>query len=304
MSLEPPPRSWPETDAEIPAFVRALDLPGIVDIHVHALPPRLQEAVWTYFDGLEDPPWPVTYRADEATRLTTLRELGVIAHTALAYGHKPGVAAWCNEHTLALADEHPQVIPTFTLHAEDEAAGYVEAAIERGGAVAKVHLQVGRFHTTDPRLQEVWPQLVAARVPALIHATAVYGVDGGEAYCGPDAIRALLDRYDLTVVVAHLGMPDAEAFLTLAEEDERVWLDTSMTLTDPPYAQAYPVDLLPRLAALHERLLFGSDYPTIPHRYAAQVRGVAQLELSAPQLRGLFHDNARRLLGATQGSVG
>lgn len=293
-----PVEAFPTRDDQVVAFVRSLGLPGLIDVHVHLLPHRLQEAVWRFFDRLDDPPWPVTYRDDEATRLATLRELGVIHHTALAYGHKPGVAAWCNEHTLAAADAHPQVVPTFTFHAEDTAASYVADAIARGGRVAKVHLQVGRFHTTDPLLDEVWPQLAAAQVPAVIHASAVYGVEGGEEYCGPDAIRALLERHpDVTVIVAHLGAPDIEGFVDLAEQAPTVRMDTAMVLTEPPYLGTTPEGVLPRLRALHQRLLFGSDFPTIPHVYAAQLRGLAQLELDRAQLRGVLHDNARTLLG-------
>jgi uncharacterized protein len=296
---EPVPReAFPTEDGEVAGFVRGLGLPGLVDVHVHLLPHRLQEAVWAYFDGLEDPPWPVTYRDDEATRLATLRDLGVVAHTALAYAHKPGVAAWCNEHTLAAAATHPQVLPTFTFHPEDGVEGYVDAALRRGGRIAKVHLQVGRFHPTDPRLTSVWARLEADRIPCVIHASAVYGVDGGDEYCGPDAIRALLERHpDLLVVVAHLGMPDLDGFLQLAEQAPTLRFDTSMTLTDPPYGASHvPASALPRLAALHDRLLFGSDFPTIPHRYAAQVRGLARLGLDAPALRRVLYDNATALL--------
>jgi uncharacterized protein len=293
-----PVEAFPSTDAEVAAFARSLGLPGLVDVHVHLLPDRLQKAVWAFFDRLEDPPWPITYREDEQRRLATLRDLGVIAHTALAYGHRPGVAAWCNDHTLGLADDHPQVIPSFTFYPEDGVEDYVAAAIEHGGRVAKVHLQVSRFHATDPRLDGVWSQLAAARIPVVIHASAVYGVDGGDEYCGPDALRALLDRHpDVPLVLAHLGMPDFAGFLPVAEEVPTLRMDTTMVLTDPPYGPPVPSDLLPRLRAIADRLLLGSDFPTIPHPYVAQIRGLAQLELDAAGLRGLLHDNAARLLG-------
>ncbi|MEX1162160.1 MAG: amidohydrolase family protein [Nitriliruptor sp.] len=297
---------FPTRDDQVAAFAReTLGLSGIVDVHVHLLPDRLQEAVWGFFDRLEDPPWPITYREDETTRLATLRGLGVVAHTALAYGHKPGVAAWCNDHTLAAADRHPQIVPTFTFHAEDDAAEYVADAIARGGRAAKVHLQVGRFHATDPHLDDVWPQLAAARIPAVVHASAVYGVDGGGEYCGPDAIRALLDRHpDVTVVVAHLGAPDVEGFVTLAEQAPTLRLDTAMVLTDPPYLADVPEELLDRVRGLADRLLFGSDFPTIPHAYAAQVRGLARLELDRNALRGVFHHHAAHLLGLDDDATG
>jgi uncharacterized protein len=297
-----PAEAFPHTDAQCAAFARSLGLPGYLDVHVHALPAKLQAAVWGYFDRLQDPPWPITYRDDEDTRLATLRSLGVVAHTALAYGHRPGVAAWCNQHTLGLAERAPQVIPTFTFFPEDGVEAEVDAALARGGRIAKVHLQVGRFHTTDPRLDGVWSRLAAERIPTVLHASAVYGVDGGDEYCGPDAVRALLDRHpDLLLVVAHLGMPDGAGFLRLAEQVPSLRLDTTMVLTDPPYAGEYPADLLPRLAKITDRVLFGSDFPSIPHHYAAQVRGLAALGLTTSALRGLFHDNAARLLGLPVG---
>jgi uncharacterized protein len=293
-----PAAAFPRTDADCAGFARGLGLPGYLDIHVHVLPPSLQRAVWDYFDRLDDPPWPVHYRDDEATRLVTLRDLGVVAHTALAYAHRPGVAAWCNEHTLDLAASQPAVIPSFTFYPEERVEEIVATAIARGGRVAKVHLQVGRFHATDPRLDGVWAQLVAARVPAVVHASAVYGADGGDEYCGPDAIRALLERHpDLLVIVAHLGMPDVRGFVALAEAAPTLRLDTSMTLTDPSYGPAVPPDVVERLRAMADRVLFGSDFPTIPHPYAAQVRGLAALELDPAGLRGVLHDNAADLLG-------
>jgi predicted TIM-barrel fold metal-dependent hydrolase len=293
-----PADAFPRHDHEVAAFVRAVGAPGIVDVHVHLLPPRLQAAVWGYFDLLDDPPWPVTYRQDEGTRLATLRSLGVVAHTALAYAHRPGVAAWCNDHTLEAAERHAQVIPTFTFHPEDDVEGYVDAAIARGGRVAKVHLQVGRFHATDPRLTGVWRRLEVERIPAVVHASAVYGVDGGHEFCGPDALRALLDRHpDLRLVVAHLGMPDLDGFLDLVAAHPTVWMDTSMALTDPLYGDArFTPAQLERLAAHQDRLLFGSDFPTIPHRYVAQVRGLAALQLDERALRAVLHDRAAELL--------
>ena len=298
MAAPVPAEHFPTRDHEVATFARSLGLPGLIDIHVHLLPGRLQRAVWAFFDRLEDPPWPITYRDDEATRLATLRDLGVVAHTALAYGHRPGVAAWCNAHTLEAARRHPQVLPTFTFHPEAGVEAYVDEAIAHGGAVAKVHLQVGRFHTTDPRLTPVWRRLEAEGIPVVIHASAVYGVDGGEEFCGPDQLRALLDAHpDVRLVVAHLGMPDFAPFLAVAEEAPTVRMDTSMVLTDPPYGPEVPAALLPRLTAIADRLLFGSDFPAIPHRYAAQVRGLAALELDRVGLRGLLHDNAARMLG-------
>lgn len=297
--------AFPSTDAEVPDLLADLGLDGIVDLHVHAMPDRLQQAVWRYFDGLQDPPWPIHYRDDADALLTALRAVGVVAHTALAYAHRPGMLDWLNGYTLDLADAHPQVVPTFTMFPQDDVAEHTAAAIARGGAVAKVHTQVGRFHTTDPRLDDAWSQVADAHLPVMLHATAVYGVDGGSEYCGIDAVRALLDRHPgLTLVIAHVGMPEHAAALTLAEEADDVHLDLSMTLHDTfdrlsagpsPWVDVGE-DGLARLAALTPRVVFGSDFPSIPHSYATQVRALSRLRLDDAGLRDVLSDNARRLL--------
>jgi uncharacterized protein len=210
--------AFPSRDDEVAPFVRDLGLDGIVDIHTHAMPARLQRAVWDYFDGLDDPPWPVTYRHEVTERLELLRRLGVVRHTALAYAHRPGMLGWLNDFTLGLAAEHDDVVPTFTLYPEEGVTDEVARCLAAGGQVVKVHLQVSRFATTDPRLDGAWALLERARTPIVLHASAVYGVDGGEAWCGADRVRDLLEAHPgLVIVVAHLGMPQYEEFLALAE---------------------------------------------------------------------------------------
>lgn len=288
--------AFPLDDAEIPAFLDDLGVPGIVDLHVHFLPDRLQQAVWRFFDALDDPPWPIHYREDEATRLARLRSCGVVAHTALAYPHKPGMLPWLNDYTLGLAERHPQVIPTCTIFPDDDVDQQTADAIARGAQVVKVHLQIGRFDVRDPRLTTSWEMIAAHRLPVMLHASAVYGVDGGGAWCGPDVVAALLDAHpDLRLIVAHLGRPDDEGFLRLAERTPGLLLDVSMSLVhDGGFPNTYPQP--ERLAALWERVVFGTDFPSIPHPYARQVAGLAALGLDDRGLRAVLHDNARRLL--------
>lgn len=294
--------AFPRTDAELPAFLDDLGLSGIVDLHVHAMPERLQEAVWRFFDRLEDPPWPIRYREEADARLDHLARIGVERHTALAYAHRPGMLGWLNDHTLGLADAREAVVPTFTIHPDPDVDEQTARAIARGGAVVKVHTQVGRFHTTDPRLDGAWQQIAAARLPVVLHATAVYGVAGGDEYCGIDTVRALLDRHpDLCVVVAHLGMPDYADAVALARGAPQVHLDTAMTLHDGPVSERVPPEVVEALGELSDRVVFGSDYPSIPHEYAAQVRALARLGLDDDGLRALLSGNARRLLAAVGG---
>lgn len=285
------------TDDEVPAYLDRLGLPGIVDAHVHFLPDRVQEAVWRWFDGL-DPAWPVTYRLPAAERLATLARLGVRHHTALAYAHRPGMLRFLNDHTLGLATVEGPVIPTFTIYPEEGVAAEVRRCLALGGRCVKVHLQVGAFDATDPLLEGAWALIEDAGVPVILHAGAVADGSGNERWCGPAPVRKLLGRFpDLRLVIAHMGAPDFAEFLAVAGQHGTVWFDTAMVFTDPPYLSEYPDRLLGQVQGLGDRIVFGSDFPTIPHRFAAQVAGIDALGFGADWMRRILWENGVRLFG-------
>jgi uncharacterized protein len=284
-------------DAEVPAYVAALALPGIVDLHTHFMPERVQAKVWAHFDR-QDPSWPILYRGDESERLATLAGLGVRHHTALAYAHRPGMAGWLNEHTLRLAAAHPQVIGSFTFYPEPGVEADVERALAAGGAVAKVHLQVGKFHTLDPLLDQVWAELERRRVPVVLHAGAVADGSGGEEFCGAGEVSGLLERHpDLVLVVAHLGAPDFTEFLDLADAAPTLRFDTAMVFGAPEPSWPLPPGIAERLGPLRDRILFGSDLPTVPRSFANQLSGLSSLGLGDDWQRAVLWHNAARLLG-------
>jgi len=283
------------TDDEVPGFLAALGIPGIVDAHVHFLPDNVQDAVWQWFDRLT-PPWPVTYRSPTAERLAVLAQAGVRHHTALAYAHRPGMLRYLNEHTLGLAADVPAVIPTFTIFPEPGVGAETARCLAAGGRCVKVHLQVGGFDAVDPQLDDAWRQLADAGTPIVLHAGAVADGSGNERWCGPEPVRRLLARFPgLRLVIAHMGAPDEDAFVEMAERHPGLWLDTAMIFTDPPYLGPTPLHLVDRLRALGDRIVFGSDFPTIPHPFAAQVSGLAALGLGDDWLRDVLWHNGRRL---------
>lgn len=285
------------TDDEVTAYVAGLGLPGIVDAHVHFLPDPVQQAVWRWFDQLT-PAWPVTYRLPAEERLETLAGLGVRYHTALAYAHRPGMLRFLNDHTMGLAAREPAVIPTFTIYPEPGVEEETARCLEAGGRCVKVHLQVGAFDATDRRLSGAWRLIEAAGTPVVLHAGAVADGSGNEEWCGPAPVQRLLACHPgLRLVVAHMGAPDFGAFLELADEYPDVRFDTAMVFTDPPYLSEFPGRLLERVARLGDRILFGSDFPTIPHVFAAQVQGLAGLGFGDDWMRRVLWHNGAELFG-------
>ena len=286
-----------ETDvASVRAFWQGLGLPGLFDAHVHFLPPNIQRAVYAQFDAAGPKigrAWPIRYRQDHAERVEILRAMGVRRFPTLPYAHKPGVAAYLNEWAAGFARDVPESLWSATFYPEESASAYVGELVARGVEVFKVHLQVGEFHLDDPLLDDVWGTLEDAGTPVVVHAGS--GPVGND-FTGPGSTERLLERFPrLTLLIAHLGAPECEEFLGLAERFERVHLDTTMVFTDffPPY----PTHLVPRLRDLGHKVLLGSDFPTIPYPYAHQLEGLARLDLGEDWLRDVCWHNGLRLFG-------
>ncbi|MET9288075.1 amidohydrolase family protein [Nocardia beijingensis] len=276
-----------------------LGLPGIIDVHTHFMPDQVMRKVWAYFDSagpLIGRSWPITYRADEQVRLKTLRGFGVRAFTALVYPHKPDMAAWLNAWTADFAARTPDCLHTATFFPEPRAASYVREAVERGARVFKAHVQVGGYHPGDPLLDPVWGLLEDARVPIVIHCGS--GPAPGT-HTGPEPIAGVLRRFPrLRLIVAHMGTPEYSAFLDLAEKYADVRLDTTMVWTDFSEADApFPVHEHGRLRAFADRILFGSDFPNIPHPYGHSIEALERLDLGDDWLRQVCHHNAAALFG-------
>lgn len=281
----------------------ALALPGLVDVHAHFMPEPVMAKVWDVFDrapevyGLR---WPITYRWAESERIAHLRSLRVRAFTSLVYAHKPGMAAWLNEWTARFAARTPDCLHTATFFPEPHAAGYVADALDAGARVFKVHLQVGGFDPGDELLDPVWGMLAELRVPTVIHCGS--GPVPGP-YTGPGPITGVLERYpDLELIIAHMGAPEYGEFLDLADQFPAVRLDTTMAFTDFMTRLAgFPDDrgrmAQLRAAGLRGDVLFGSDFPNIPHPYVHQVRALRRLDLGDDWLREVLWFAGARLFG-------
>lgn len=292
------PARGPAGDDEVAGWVAALGVPGLADIHVHFLPTSVLDKVWAYFDahGWSDPgDWPIHYRLPEEQRLAVARSLGLRAIPALTYAHKPGMAVWLNQWCADFARRVPDAVPSGTFYPEPGAADYVREAIERGVRLFKTHVTVGDFDPTDPLLDSVWSSLQDAGTPVVLHAGS--GPHPGR-HTGPGPVAALLRRFPrLTLVIAHLGMPEHHEFADLADRYAGVHLDTTMAGTDYVEARApLPADYLPRLRDLQHKVVLGADFPNIPYPYAHQLQALARWDLGEDWMRDVLWHNGARLM--------
>lgn len=284
--------------AQVRSRLAERGIPALVDIHTHFMPEPVMRKVWAYFtEGgpLVGRRWPIAYQGSEEDRVATIRSFGVRRFSSLCYPHKPDMAQWLNEWSAGFADRHPDCLRSATFFPEEGAPAYVREAIAAGAQLFKVHVQVGGYDVHDPLLDEVWAALEESGVPVILH-----GGDGpmpGK-HTGAAPMRRLLERFpELTMVAAHLGMPDYDEFLDMAREFPRVHLDTTMAFTRFTEEQMpFPRARLDDLAGLADKVVFGTDFPNIPYPYLHALDSVLDLSMGVEWERKVLHDNAARLL--------
>ncbi|OLZ44459.1 amidohydrolase family protein [Amycolatopsis keratiniphila] len=292
----------PASDAEIPGWISALGIDGLVDLHLHFLPKPVMDKVWAYFDQAEEHygmAWPVHYRTSEEERVETLRSFGVRRFAPLVYPHKPGMAEWLTSWALEFAERVPESVPTGTFYPEPGALSVVDGALRAGARCFKAHVQVGAYDPRDELLDGVWGALADAGVPVVVHCG--HGPLRG-AYTGLRLFEEILIRHpSLTLVLAHAGMPEIDFAFELARKYPRVYLDTTMvgvefTLRGNPL----PPDWQDLLAEFPDRVVLGTDFPNIPYSYATQLQAIAGWaaddRLGEPFLRAVLHDTPAKLL--------
>jgi hypothetical protein len=290
-------------DEDVPGWWQRLGLPGLVDVHTHFMPKPVLDAVWRYFDDATahyGHAWPVHYRLTEADRVARLRALGVRRFPALLYPHKAGMAESLSAWARDFAARTPGCAVTGTFFPEPSAARYVRAALDAGTRIFKAHVQVGGYDPRDDLLDEVWGMLAEAGTPVVVHCGS--GPLAG-AYTGPGPFGEVLARHPrLTAVIAHLGAPEYDDHLDLAQRYVNVHLDTTMVGTTFMHDVA-PLrpDTVRRLADVQDRIVLGSDFPNIPYAYAEQLAALENFGHSSEWLRAVCWYNGVRLLGSSVG---
>ena len=267
--------------AAVTAFWRALDLPGLIDVHTHFMPDRVMRKVWAYFDAagpMLGRPWPIKYRHDDDERVTCCAGSGFAAFSSLFYPHKPGMAAWLNDWAAGVRRRRrPTACTPRPSTPSPTPLAYVRAAIGAGRRVFKAHVQVGDYDPADPLLDDVWGALAEARDPDRdpLRFRPAPGRFTGPA---PIAQRAAPASAAAADHRAH-GRPGVvEPFSTSssairASASTRPWCSPTSSnacLRVPARGDAA------RLRDLGDRILLGSDFPNIPYPYAARARGAAR----------------------------
>jgi uncharacterized protein len=172
------------------------------------------------------------------------------------------------------------------------------AVKELGLRGLKLHPIAQAFFPNDERFYPLWEKCSELKIPAVFH-TGQTGVGAGSPggaglklkYAQPlllDDVAA--DFPELTIIMAHPAVPWQEEQLSIALHKANVYIDLSGW--SPKYFR--PVLVQYAATILQDKMLFGSDYPTIqPDRW---LRDFENLEMKEEVRRKILIENARRVL--------
>ncbi|HXM20109.1 MAG TPA: amidohydrolase family protein [Terriglobales bacterium] len=161
------------------------------------------------------------------------------------------------------------------------------------------HPIIGHFAVNDPRIYPLFEVINELRVPVLIDVGTTgmgAGMPGGMGaklrHAHPSAIDELAaDFPNLTIIAAHPGWPWVDEMTAVALHKGNVFWEVSGWA--PKY---FPPQLKTDIRGrLKDKILFGSDYPSIPH--ARLLREWGELGYPDDVLERVFHLNAERVLG-------
>jgi uncharacterized protein len=272
------------------------DLPEVIDAHVHLFPDAIWRAIRRWFDRHA---WPVRYRMDNAAIVDFQLSRGVTHLVALHYAHRPGLAREMNRELARFCAGRTRVTGLATVFpGEDGAREILAAAFADGLAGVKLHLHVQGVAPDDPRMHDVYRACSDHGLPLVMHAgreprSPAYPADP-HAICSADRIERVLRRWpDLRLCVPHLGGDEFDAYLELMLRFDHLWLDTTMMLAGYfGYEPRWDM-----LAARPERVMYGTDFPSIPYAWDRELRRIANEVLDPVVLEAVLGGTARGLFG-------
>jgi predicted TIM-barrel fold metal-dependent hydrolase len=291
-----------------------LDRPGyiegnIIDMHAHFFPAKLFASIWQWF---YDHYWHIAYQDTPEGLAQTLRGFGVREFVTYNYAHKPGMASELNKWTAGFARKEPGALPFATVMPQDE--GNLEMLdslfTEEGFLGIKLQPLVSDFYLCDERMMDVYRLLLERGKILAVHAgTAPVANE----YVGAQYFEPVLRELpELKVIVAHMGAFEFDRFFGMVRDYPNVFLDTSVNFIDPDVIAGlvargkFPPLEVPAgfdpdvLAAMSDRLLFGSDYPNFPYSYEDCIDSILALDMGEEFNRKVFFENAARLVASAR----
>lgn len=276
----------------------------VIDFHTHIVPPRVKQRRSDYahtdagFAAIFSDPKAKIATTDELIAAMDRDDIDVAV--ALNYGWRTqSLCVEINDYILESIARFPKRLVGFcttALDAGDDALKEVERCL-RGGAKGVGEIRPDLL-STDRVVETIRPIAEFCAQNNLIlltHTSEPVGHQyAGKGKATPDMIYELITAFPgLRLVCAHWGggLPFYALMPEVKDALKNVWFDTAAS------PLLYTPEIYERVADIAgaDRILFGSDYPLIPHRrYLKEIGGI---NLPVDTKEKILWRNAAGLLG-------
>ncbi|MBI4254853.1 MAG: amidohydrolase, partial [Candidatus Rokubacteria bacterium] len=189
----------------------------------------------------------------------------------------------------------PRLIPFASINpylVENPARELERLVRERGFRGLKLYPTYSYFYPNDPMLYPVYAKAQELRIPVKWHTGTSTFPASRLKYGDPIHIDDVaVDFPDLVAIITHSGRPLwYDTAYTLARMRKNVYMEIAGL---PPKRL---LDYFPDLERVSDKVLFGSDWPSVP-TMKSNVEAIRALPLSDTAKERILGGNAARLLG-------
>ncbi|MHA1521895.1 MAG: amidohydrolase family protein [Promethearchaeota archaeon] len=281
---------------------------NIIDAHVHGFPDRLFDAIWTYF---EKNYWKIHKKYYFEEMVPFLSQQSVKYFTLLNYAHRSNISRELNDWTYKMTQKYSNIIAMGTIHPQDtyfaEELERILSPNELNLHGIKLQLMVTDFAPTVPELDLMYETLIKYNKILVLHAGTGPITDillNKNLHLSPNVginhLLPVLERFPkLKLQIPHLGCMESRSFFDLVKDYPQIHFDTSMALElmgdedEGGFSSNldFSYDLIEEF---QNNIMFGSDFPNIPHPYSKSITGVENLPVGNDIKQKIFSGNAKR----------
>ncbi len=270
----------------------------IIDFHTHYVRKELLNPTWLTFlesinpeffakmdDFSKNPDLFVTYLKTQGVRYAVV--LAECAPATSGFVPTEDVIQYCRgrEMLIPFTSMNPNVHSDLAVKLQSEVENY-------GIKGLKLHPSYQFFYPNEARLYPLYAKAQELGIPIIFHIGSSIFKGTRLKYCDPIYLDDLaVDFPDLKIIMAHSGRGFwyNECF-SLSRLHPNVYMD----ITGLP-----PQNLLnyfPDLEKNSEKVLFGSDWPTMPTGIGKNIEAIKSLPLSQRAIEAILCKNARKIL--------
>lgn len=270
----------------------------IIDFHTHYIKKEMLNPTWLNFLEAINPEFYA--KADDFSNhpelFTAYLKTQGVKYAVVLPECAPATSGFVpTEEVIEYCRGQEMLIPFTSLNpnVHPDPAAKLEVQVKEGGIKGlKLHPSYQFFYPNEARLYPLYAKSQELRIPVIFHIGSSIFKGTKLKYCDPIYLDDLaVDFPDLKIIMAHSGRGFwYDECFSLSRLHRNVYMD--ITGLPPQNLLSY----FPDLEKNSEKVLFGSDWPTMPTGIAKNIEAIKSLPLSDRSIEAILYKNAYKIL--------